>query len=101
MKLEIKIKNYYHGIDDFDVELFPYIQFAIHNPIGKSRYILIGWLFWALSIMWFKNDQLMKLIDKDTFIEKAATWIANRYQFNGSYLCADDIEDFEKYMRGE
>jgi len=37
----------------------------------------------------------------DAFIEKAATWIANRYQANGSYLCADDIEDFEKYMKGE
>ena len=31
-------------------------------------------------------------------IEKAAVWIANRYQANGSYLCADDIEDFRKAM---
>lgn len=37
----------------------------------------------------------------DAFIEKAATWIANRYQANGSYLCADDIDDFRKYMKGE
>ena len=37
----------------------------------------------------------------DAFIEKAATWIANRYQANGSYLCADDIEDFKNYMKGE
>ena len=37
----------------------------------------------------------------DAFIEKAATWFANRYQANGSYLNANDIEDFEKYMKGE
>lgn len=37
----------------------------------------------------------------DAFIEKAATWFANRYQANGSYLCADDIEDFIKTMKGE
>ena len=37
----------------------------------------------------------------DAFIEKAATWIANRYQANGSYLCADDIDDFRNYMKGE
>ena len=30
----------------------------------------------------------------DVLIEKAATWIANRYQANGSYLCANDIDDF-------
>lgn len=34
-------------------------------------------------------------------VEKAATWIANRYQANGSYLNAGDMEDFEKYMKGE
>ena len=37
----------------------------------------------------------------DAFIEKATTWFANRYQANGSYLCANDIEDFVKYMKGE
>ena len=36
----------------------------------------------------------------DAFIEKAATWFANRYQSNGSYLCANDIDDFLKYMEG-
>ena len=40
-------------------------------------------------------------VREDAFIEKASTWIANRYQANGSYLCADDIEDFRKYMEGE
>ena len=40
-------------------------------------------------------------VREDAFIEKAATWIANRYQANGSYLCADDVEDFRKYMEGE
>lgn len=34
-------------------------------------------------------------------IDKAATWFANRYQANGSYLCADDIEDYIKTMKGE
>ena len=37
----------------------------------------------------------------DAFIEKAATWFADRYQANGSYLCANDIEDFRNYMKGE
>lgn len=37
----------------------------------------------------------------DAFIEKAAVWFANRYQVNGSYLNAHDIEDFEKFMKGE
>ena len=36
----------------------------------------------------------------DAFIERAATWIANRYQSNGSYLNAGDIEDFRKAMKG-
>ena len=36
----------------------------------------------------------------DAFIDKAATWFANRYQVNG-YLDADDIEDFKNYMKGE
>ena len=42
----------------------------------------------------------VKYTRTDAFIDKAATWFANRYQANGSYLCADDIEDFEKYIRG-
>ncbi len=45
------------------------------------------------------ND--IEYIHKDAFIDKAATWFANRYQANGSYLNADDIEDFTKYMKGE
>ena len=44
------------------------------------------------------TDNDIEYIRKDAFIEKAATWIANRYQANGSYLCADDVEDFRKYM---
>lgn len=54
------------------------------------------------------NDAMVTPIEGDTayvredaFIEKAATWIANRYQANGSYLNAGDIEDFEKHMKGE
>jgi hypothetical protein len=47
------------------------------------------------------DETAVEYIRVDAFIEKAATWIANRYQANGSYLCANDIEDFEKYMRGE
>ena len=43
----------------------------------------------------------IEYIRKDVFIERAATWIANRYQSNGSYLNADDIEDFINYMKGE
>ena len=49
-----------------------------------------------------KGDvSLIEYIRKDTFIKKAAVWITNRYQSNGSYLNANDIEDFEKYMKGE
>lgn len=52
---------------------------------------------------WYKTKQVgfdtTEYIRTDAFIEKAATWFADRYQANGSYLCADDIEDFEKYMR--
>lgn len=39
----------------------------------------------------------IEYIHKDVFIEKAATWLANRYQVNG-YFDADDIIDFKKYM---
>ena len=43
----------------------------------------------------------IKYVKADVFIDKAATWFANRYQANGFYLCADDIEDFIKTMKGE
>ena len=46
-------------------------------------------------------ENFVKYVPADAFIDKAATWIANRYQANGSYLCADDIDDFVKYMKGE
>ena len=45
------------------------------------------------------NDEI-EYIRTDAFINKAATWFANRYQANGSYLCADDIEDFIKTLKG-
>ncbi len=41
----------------------------------------------------------IEYVRADAFIDKAATWFANRYQANGSYLCADDIEDFIKTMK--
>ena len=41
----------------------------------------------------------IEYVRKDAFIEKACSWFADRYQANGSYLCADDIEDFEKYLK--
>lgn len=47
------------------------------------------------------GQENIEYIRKDVFIERAATWIANRYQSNGSYLNADDIEDFINYMKGE
>ena len=50
--------------------------------------------FWSESQ---RTDYDIAYIRKDAFIEKAATWFANRYQVNG-YLDADDIEDFKKYM---
>ncbi len=43
----------------------------------------------------------VEYIRTNVFIGRAATWIANRYQANGSYLCADDIEDFRDFMKGE
>lgn len=45
------------------------------------------------------NNDSVEYIRADFFIEKAAVWFANRYQVNGSYLCADDTDDFEKYMK--
>ena len=48
-----------------------------------------------------QRDSQIEYTRTDVFVEKAATWIANRYQVNGSYLCADDVEDFRKYMEGE
>ena len=45
----------------------------------------------------YLNEEDVEYIRKDVFIEKAATWFANRYQVNG-YLDADDIVDFKKYM---
>lgn len=43
------------------------------------------------------DNKGIEYVRNDAFIEKAATWFANRYQVNG-YLDADDIEDFKKYM---
>lgn len=48
-----------------------------------------------------KYDNDVEYTRTEVFINKAATWFANRYQANGSYLCADDIEDFIKTMKGE
>ena len=52
----------------------------------------------------YVSNQYKRLIEytrTDAFIDKAATWFANRYQVNGSCLNANDIEDFIKYMKGE
>lgn len=58
-----------------------------------------------LSDYWVVNDYTdntkIEYTRTDAFIDKAATWFANRYQANGSYLCANDIDDFVKYMKGE
>ena len=61
------------------------------NPSLEDRIWLIG----------KGNNSFIEYIRSDIFIKKAAAWIANRYQSNGSYLNANDIEDFEKYMKGE
>ena len=45
----------------------------------------------------YEND--IEYVRKDVFAEKASTWFANRYQSNGSYLCANDIEDFRNYIK--
>ena len=45
----------------------------------------------------YEND--IEYVRKDVFVEKASTWFANRYQSNGSYLCANDIEDFINYIK--
>ena len=47
------------------------------------------------------DNEDIEYIRTDIFTNKAAVWFANRYQVNGSYLCADDTDDFEKYMKGE
>ena len=47
------------------------------------------------------NKKSIKYVKADAFINKAATWFADRYQANGSYLSADDIEEFIKTMKGE
>ena len=35
----------------------------------------------------------------DDIITKSAVWFANRYQANGSYLCANDTEDYENEIK--
>ena len=45
----------------------------------------------------YEND--IEYVRKDVFVEKASAWFANRYQSNGSYLCANDIEDFINYIK--
>lgn len=55
--------------------------------------------FFGLTRKWLDDD--IEYVRLDAFVDKAATWFANRYQSNGSYLCANDIEDFVKYMKGE
>ena len=47
------------------------------------------------------DDEDIEYTRTDVFINKTTTWFANRYQANGSYLNADDIEDFTKYIKGE
>lgn len=47
------------------------------------------------------DEMTVEYTRTDIFVKKAAVWIANRYQSNGSYLNANDIEDFEKYVKGE
>ena len=57
--------------------------------------------FEDLEVTWCMDkifDKDIEYVRKDAFINKAATWFANRYQTNGFYLCADDIEDFTKYI---
>ncbi len=50
---------------------------------------------------YFAGSENTREKSTDAFIEKASVWFANRYQVNGSYLNAYDIEDFAKYMKGE
>lgn len=52
---------------------------------------------------WLTPDQALRAVEiaKEEMIIKAATWFANRYQANGSYLNATDTEDFIKEMKGE
>lgn len=62
----------------------------------------LGNIIKAHNIKWPDDEaENIEYIRKDVFIEKAAVWIANRYQSNGSCLDANDIDDFEKYMKGE
>ncbi len=52
---------------------------------------------------WLTPDHALRAVEiaKKDVIDKACSWFADRYQVNGSYLCADDIEDFVKFMKGE
>ena len=49
---------------------------------------------------WLTPDNARRAVEiaRGEMIEKAATWFANRYQVNGSYLNANDIDDFRKAM---
>lgn len=82
-------------------EAYP-IQFKdkIDEYLWKEHHILGGCCSSVESMKYAIAREVAEKLT-DAFIEKASTWIANRYQANGSYLNADDIEDFKKYIKGE
>ena len=63
------------------------------HPTAKGK-VGASWLTFPLT-----NEDI-EYIRTDAFVKKTCSWFADRYQVNGSYLCADDIEDFVKFMKG-
>ncbi len=43
----------------------------------------------------------VEYIRKDAFIEKAAEYLNNFFEYTHSYLIDEDIEDFKNYMEKE
>jgi hypothetical protein len=72
------------------------IKIGKHN-ITSDGDVVFGWVTNNPDCEAMQHD--IEYIRTDVFTNKAAVWFANRYQVNGSYLCADDTDDFEKYMK--
>ena len=54
---------------------------------------------WCIDKIFDKDVEYIRADVLDDLITKSAVWFANRYQANGSYLCAADVEDYEKEIK--
>ena len=76
-----------------------YLSYETDDEDDKDH-IFIDYM-WHIHPCEGKNLKNVEYVRTDAFIDEACSWFADRYQVNGSYLCADDIEDFVKFMEGK